>query len=144
MNFYQRCSVFSPALVRLLARNRKHGKAMTNTEIFLRASHLTPFFIESISQCTSWKGIDLDNIRDFTCACNVDLTDTATMRRMYDTLRKDTNFSRLIAHPEWDTYFKPLLIKWRKSYGVVTTTTPAGLWSPLRRLLIRLNPLIKV
>jgi hypothetical protein len=149
MTYYDRAASFKPALVRLLARDRRYGKAMTSDEVWLRCPTLARAEVEAISQSTSWKGIDLDHIREFTQACNVDLTDSATMRRMTDYLRKGAKgkgptFKYLVASPGWSDYFYPLLIKWRKSYGVVTADNPPGLWKPLRKLLIRLNPLIKV
>jgi hypothetical protein len=143
MTFYDRAAIFSPALVRLLARDGKYGEPLDTLRIQRDCNGLFSHFeIEALSQATSWKGIDIERMQAFTVACGIDLCDSKTMRRVTDYFRKDPTFKYLMRSKRWGDYYRPLLIKWRKSYGIVTATTPTGLWAPLRKLLIRLNPLI--
>jgi PhoPQ-activated pathogenicity-related protein len=141
MNFWERAKNFPPALVRLLARH-KHGKPLTTTEIWGRCCNLRTYHVDSISQLTTWDTVTLDNMRDFTQACGLDFCDTKAWRRAEDYLRHAPTFRYLHASPQWETYYKPLLIAWRKSHGKVTSAT--NVWPPLRTLLIRLNPLLEL
>jgi hypothetical protein len=142
MNFWSRAHNFPPALVRLLARH-KHGKPLTTAEITERSRvAVSTYTIESISGLTSWNRLTIDDMRDFTQACGLDFCDTKAWRRAEDYLRHAPTFRYLHASPQWETYYKPLLIAWRKSHGKVTSAT--NVWPPLRTLLIRLNPLLEL
>jgi hypothetical protein len=56
-----------------------------------------------------------------------------------DYLKKNPTFNYLRKQKDWNGYYLPLLVTWRKSYPV---TPPADLWAPIRNLLIRLTPII--
>ena len=63
------------------------------------------------------------------------LSETQSAELMILQMRNDSNST------EWKTYWLPLMIRWRKSHGVVNKNST--LWPPLRDLLMRMNPLIK-
>jgi hypothetical protein len=154
MNFFQRTQSFPPILLRLLARH-KGGKPLTTHEIADRSgtgigtdvcsintdvcNRLSPLEVMEFSKQTSWKGIGALEMFAFMRGCNLMLDDTATMRRTLDYLRKNPNFEYLRANPDWDSYYRPLLITWRRSYEVV----PSNVCEPVRALIVRLSPMLK-
>ncbi len=140
--FYDRISRFPPCLVRLLARHETEYRPLTNTEIAARTNGvLGPWPVAVLSNTTSWDGIELAKLRAFTRACRCDFDNAKDMRRVEDYIRKSPTFRYVRLSPDYDQQFKPLFVSWRKSYGVIEPT--ADIWPPLRRLLIRLNPLLK-
>ncbi len=144
MTFWQRSEIYSPCLVRMLARKsggRGTGKRpMTWMEICDRST-LGPAQIEAVSQSTDWNQIELPLMQDFLIGCGVDFCDRSQMHRADEYLRSRPRFEHLHRSPEWKAYWLPLMIRWRKSHGDITKTS--DVWPPLRDLLIRLNPLLK-
>lgn len=134
--------IFPPILVRLLARDGKYGKAMTSERIAERANMLV-WDIEALAHSTDWSRVQFGYMTRFLGACNFDFDDTEQMRRVFDYLRKNPNLTHIRKSELWDDYYKPMLIRWRRSCGMVTDLQPWYYPPPLRALLIRLNPLLK-
>ena len=118
MTFYNRVDNLPPCLVRLLAR--KYGKAVT-TEQLAELLHWNTWTTEALSQRTDWEAVDIYDLCQFTRACGVDFCNPRQMRRIDDYLRKDPTFQYLRVHPNWETYFKPLLKKWRAAWRGTST-----------------------
>lgn len=140
MKLTERLEIFRPILVRLMARDGIYGGPMDNFDIARNAGMLEPA-VEAISRSIAWDGIEVYQMIHFCRACGIDMDNTVSLRRACDYLRKNPSFSHIRKTGAWETYYKPLMIKWRKSYGIVKPD--ADIWPPLRRLLIRLNPLLK-
>jgi len=134
LSITQKAERFPPILCRLLARKR-YGRPMTLLEI-AEASHMTPHEVESLSQSTTWEGVDIFRLKAFTSACGVDFDDSKQLRRAEDYLSKQPTFRYLRSSTEWTTYYLPLLKRLRRSYG---ESPSQKLWPPLRALLVRLN-----
>ncbi len=137
MTFFERSQSFPPILVRLLARH-KGGRPLTEKEIAFGIDR--NHFVWWYSQHTDWKLINLPDALEFMRGCQIDFCNTAQMRRVDDYLRKEPNLEYLRKSPEWDNYYKPLLIRWRSSYP----TIPDNIHKPVRDLLVRLTPILKV
>lgn len=143
MNFYQRSSIFTPCLVRLLAR-KKGGRPLTQAEIY-QASGLSGLRIALISEMTSWDQVDLPTMRAFTTACGIDLCNRQQLKKAVTYIKfcarpRSMAFEYLRRDPLWLDYYRPLIDTWRSSYG--TVTKQSDIWPPLRALLMRI-PLIK-
>lgn len=136
--FWAKTEIWTPPLCRMVAR-KKRNVPMSVLDIADASLKLTPAQVESISQSTEWSHIDVETMRDFVTACGIDFCDWAQMHRACEFIRSKPGFSHLRRSPEWKTYWRPLMIRWRKSYGVVTPKS--DIWPPLRDLLIRLKPL---
>lgn len=145
MTFIERTDIFSPPLVRLLARE-KNGKPLT-TAVIAGMSGLSPHRVELIAETERWDDIRFEDMCRFLFGCGLKgLDDGKTLHRLYCYLRfagrpKTIPFRYLRNDPSWKTYYLPLIIKWRKSYGDITNQP--NIYRPLRQLLLRLTPLIK-
>lgn len=135
--FFQRADDFKPILVRLLAR-RKHGPPLTTLEIAMKAGRL-PAIIEKISWSSDWD--DIQTMKLFVDACEVNFESARQMNRVYYYLRNKPNFEYLRTHKEWKTRWLPMMIQWRNCYPLKLADDPK--WKPLRDLLTRLNHLHK-
>jgi hypothetical protein len=62
------------------------------------------------------------------------------MHRASEYLKSRPTFEHLRRAPEWKSYWLPLLVRWRKSYGFVNKNH----WPPLRDLLIRMSAILPV
>jgi hypothetical protein len=150
MNFFQRTQSFPPILLRLLARH-KGGKPLTCHEIAERSGQpldicntLSTMEVMEMAKQTNWKGIGALEMFSFMRGCNLMLDDTATMRRVSDYLRKNPNFEYLRVSPDWESYYKPLMIIWRSSYGDGHISgQPLPTYPPVRELVKRLTPIMK-
>lgn len=138
MTFWQRSKLFSPALIRLLARSKRYGAPISAVEIAQR-SGLHRVMVEGISQNCDWESIDLPTMQLFTQACHFDFCATADMRRAEDYLRRKPSFRHLRTSPDWKSFYLPLMTTWRRSYPPVP---PSDTWPPIRNLLVRLNYLL--
>jgi hypothetical protein len=141
ITFWQKSEIYSPALCRLMAR-KKGGKPMTTLDICNAATSLTPAQVESISQSTDWSHIDIVTAEDFLKAVSMDFCCWADMHRASEYLKSRPTFEHLRRAPEWKSYWLPLLVRWRKSYGFVNKNQP--IWPPLRDLLIRMSAILPV
>lgn len=141
MTFWQRSEIYTPILCRLMAKD--DGKA-ASSELLSRACHpsvqMTPHEIHLLSQSESWNSIPLATMRSFLHACNLDFCNPAQMHRADEYLRRNPTFRYLRADPLWESYYLPLLKRWRASYGKVTAESE--IWLPVRKLLIRLTPIM--
>ena len=140
MNFWQRCESFPPILVRLLARTKPHGPPMNTKELTARLRS-NEFYVESISSERSWCMVQFQMIQDFTTACNLDFCNVSQMRRLDNYLRAGATLRHLRVHPQWATYWMPMLINWRRAY--TADVSKLNLHPPVKALLARLTPLLK-
>ena len=116
MTFFTRAKQYPPLLVRLMAR-RDH-KPMSNMDV-VEWSGLPLDMVWDISTKMSWDGVDLETLRKFTVACNMDFTSSKQMRRADDYLRKQpVTWQYLRKSPHWKNQFEPLtiiLLRWGES-----------------------------
>ena len=140
ISFWKKTEIYSPALCRLMAR-KKGGRPMGTLDICNAATSLTPAQVESISQSTDWSHIDIGAAEDFLKAVRMDFCSWADMHRASEYLKSKPTFEHLRKSPEWKSYWLPLLVRWRRSFGFVNKNQP--IWPPLRDLLIRLTPIMK-
>jgi hypothetical protein len=129
--FFTLLERYPPVLVRLLARRNRQT---ITTERIASDMGVTPMYALQISSRHDWRGLSIDNFMGFTCACNLDLTNTGDVNRVETYLRKNQGrpmFKYLTRDPEWKTYYLPLLVNWRKSLD----TIPKALPEPIQRLL---------
>jgi hypothetical protein len=145
MNFFAASQSFPPILCRLLARH-KGGSPLTNLEIAVASwrdcafeGRLNSFDIFTISKRCSWDEIPFADAVSFMRGCGIMLDDAKAMRRVTDYLRKKPNLEYLRRSPEWESYYRPLLVRWRSTYG---KEIPTGIYKPVRELLIRLTPIL--
>lgn len=146
MTFFERSQSFPPILVRLLARH-KGGRPLTSFEIAERSgvmpdvcNIISTVEVLEISKQWYWKGIGALEMFSFLRGCGLMFDDSKAWRRVTDYLRRSPNLEYLRKSAEWDSYYKPLLIRWRSSYP----TIPDNIHKPVRDLLIRLTPILKV
>lgn len=113
IDFWSRIERFPPILVRLLARTKPRGPALTTTEIAKR-SGLTANQVAAISEQVTWNGIDVYEMRAFLNGCNLNfVSDPASLDRIYSYLRKRPTWKFLRVHPQWREVFEPLLRRYR-------------------------------
>ncbi len=137
MNPVVRFQTFPPCLVRLLAR--RAGKALTDEQIS-RTGGLPVHLVDSFSWRTDWDSIPVTQALAFLAGCGLGLADTQAWRGAESYLRMRPTFRYLRASPEWESFYQPLLVHWRKSCGQVDDRSTV--WPPLRALLLRLTPLL--
>jgi hypothetical protein len=113
MAYLERVLNFPPVLVRLLAR-RRYGAPLTTEEIALASGALSSAEVEAISRETSWRGIRYDDALAFQRGCGIEFH--KSMRRVNDYLAKRPSFQYLRTSPDWESYYKPLLVAWRRAY----------------------------
>lgn len=97
--------------------------------------------IEAISTSTNWKGIRLLDAIAFMRGCGLLLDDTKAMRRLDDYLSRKPSLAYLRRSPDWESTYKPMLIRWRNAYPRVITPECQP-HKHLRQLLTRLTPLL--
>ena len=118
MNFWEKTERFSPCLCRLLARTTPNGPPVTNEALAVKLK-LPVYQVVALSQQLDWSGIDLPTMRRFIEACGVDFEDPATYQRMVVYMRGKKvkghriapPFSYLRSHQEWESFFKPLTLR---------------------------------
>lgn len=137
MNFFNRLQIYSPILVRLLARHR--GKPMGWQQICNASPYLTPPQVEYISQATSWETVQVADMREFLLATGCDFTDYEQMKRLDNYIMSRPKLRHLQNSSDWTAYYRPMLIKWRKSVHPEKVE-----WEPMRQFIIRLTPLTKI
>lgn len=145
MNFTERLQCFPPILCRLLAR--VDGRPKTFDQIAHDSgampdiiNMLSPGEIASISRLTNWKGFSVHQALALQRGTVGTFDNTQAMRRLDNYLRHRPTFAYLRRSPEWETYYKPLLIHWRNCYPY--NITPTDMPHPhLRQVLNRLTPL---
>lgn len=118
--FWRRVRRFSPILCRLLARHR-YGPPLSTEEI-VRRSGLSALIVAALSEAIDWTGVDLETFRRFTQACGVDPTNAQEMRRIESYLSKrPVRFKYLKKSPQWETLYKPLMLRWQQSIALGPT-----------------------
>lgn len=114
-NFWGKLDHFPPILIRLLARHPK-GKPLTTSELANRGA-LSAFYIEALSQLTTWDMVPLAHIKEFFRICQIDLENPAQFKRVTVYLkgkvingqRRPPSFPYLRKDPQWETFYRPLL-----------------------------------
>lgn len=112
MKFWKKIDRFPPVACRLLARH-KYGKPLSSQEIAV-SSGLSILRVEAISDQTSWRGIDVLELRAFTEACGIHLEDHAKMKRIEQYIARAPKFTYLKRSSLWESYYAPLFRKWIK------------------------------
>ena len=120
--FYTRIDKYPPVLVRLMARKPRgtgsgNGTKPLSTDEIAESSGLSYSLVEGLSHSTTWSGVDVYTVRDFTVACGVDFTNPLHMKRLAQYLQKRGAFHYLRKHEDWDSYYSHLVDLWRKSYA---------------------------
>lgn len=133
-DFHQLCRRYPPVLVRLLAR--RNGRALTTAQI-AGAAGLRLHAAEAAFSESSWDHLPLATVRNLTRACALDFTRRTEVNRAECYLRKNGGkpaFKYLVQSGEWQTYYLPLLVSWRRSMTVISDDLP----KPIRKLLEKL------
>lgn len=108
MTIWNKLEKFPPVLIRLLAR--KGGEAMTDREIVAASNgNLDLADVRRLSYLVSWEDVGLAQLRVFCLACNADLDDRITFRRL-NRYMKDPKFEHLRRSKQWPTFREMLEI----------------------------------
>ena len=145
MKFTDRLRCFPPILCRLLAI--KDGRAPTANEIAEASGQMPDITnllstgeVITMSKLTNWKGVGIHEALAFqrgTVGC---FDDRLAMRKLDDYLAHKPQLGYLRRSEDWESYFKPLLIRWRSTYPY--NICPGDMpHAHLRQLLNRLTPL---
>lgn len=119
MTVWTRADRLPPILIRLLAR-RRSGPPLSDLEIAER-SGLPLFTVATLSQCTSWEGVDLPTMRKFLAGCGLDFTQYRVWNRVMAYLKSPVgNFKYLRTHPLWKTHYEPLMLRWHRTLAQPT------------------------
>ena len=115
---YERIDKYPPVLVRLMARKPRangngNGTRPLTTEDIADRSGLPTSMVEGLSHATTWEGVDVYTVRDFTVACGVDFTNPLHMKRLAQYLQKRGAFHYLRKDEGWGTYYIHLVKIWR-------------------------------
>ena len=118
--FYERIDKYPPVLVRLMARKPRaagcgNGTRPLTTKEIANLSGLTVSMVEGLSHSTTWRGVDVYTVRDFTVACGVDFTNPLHMKRLSQYLHKRCAFHYLRKDRRWGDYYVYLVEVWRDS-----------------------------
>lgn len=136
LSFADKLNNFPPIFVRLLARNGRSGngcRPLTTAHISAR-SGLPPALVEGLSLTTSWQAVPCCQMLAFTAGCGLPLDHPRTVKRTLDYLRHQPNFDYLYHHPQWRTYYRPMLLTWGRHASHQT-----GLFSFIALLAKRLS-----
>ena len=120
--FYKRIDKYPPVLVRLMARKPRgvgsgNGTRPLSTSEIAKLSSLPVSMVEGLSHSTTWEGVDVYTVRDFTVACGVDFTNPLHMKRLAQYLQKRGAFHYLKKDKDWGNYYSHLVSIWRTSYA---------------------------
>lgn len=124
-SFWKRAQSFPPILVRVLARE-KWGRALTDIEIADRTVTgasglvtftLAPIEVARISECVSWKGIDIYDMHAYLIGCGIDFCNAKQMKRIDGYLRSkpNPNFKYLRTDKEWQSKWEPMIKRWMEN-----------------------------
>jgi len=141
MNAWDYCDNFPPILCRLLARVGKYGRPLTTDEIAKRGG-LTPMKVAVISELCNWSSVPVGEMRAFLRGCGFDFCNSEDMRRVSDYLRKNPALTYLRNSPEFKSYYKPLLIRWRDSWLQFVANGPP-IYPPVASLVLKVTVLLK-
>ena len=116
--FYERIDKYPPVLVRLMARKPRasgsgNGTRPLTTKEIADQSGLPSSMVEGLSHATTWRGVDVYTVRDFTVACGVDFTNPLHMKRLAQYLHKRGAFHYLRKAEAWGSYYIHLVRIWR-------------------------------
>ena len=139
LSFWDRAHIYTPPLVRMMAR--KNGQPMDFMDLCDKSVVLDPVTVETVTKSPSWDGVHFETMREFLAAAGMDFCDWPSMHRADEYIRNGPTFIHLRRAPDWKTYWLPLMIRWRKGYGIVSKTSPV--WPPLRELLMKTNLILR-
>lgn len=119
--FWATLDRYPPILLRLLAK-ASHSKPLSSLDIS-ELSGLSPVRVDALSQTLSWDDVPLSEFKAFQIGCKIDLNNPNQLRRVQTYTngkmcyghRRPPSFLYLRAHPEWKSYYLPLLQRWLKS-----------------------------
>lgn len=118
-SFWDSSKLVTPIVARLLARDGPHGRPLSDAQIS-KASGLSMDQVFMVSHMTSWIGIDSPTQEKFLTGCRIDLFNCVVMRRVkrylgWPKFKRRPVWKFLRTSPEWESKFKPLLIRYRNS-----------------------------
>ena len=111
LSFWEKLDRFPPIVCRLLARRKQASGgivAMTASEIASRGG-MTVCEVNSLSWLTSWEGVPMRQVRQFSLACGVDFCDRANMREHSAYVKRCASFKYLKKSPEWDSVYSHMI-----------------------------------
>lgn len=116
LNFWQLTKIITPVWARLLARIPR-GRPLTDAEI-ARASGLTVDRVFVIQHMTDWSNVSLVEAEKFLAGCGIDLFNSRNWERIKwyiprPGIKSPVTFKYLRISPEWETKFKPLMLRAR-------------------------------
>lgn len=122
LTFWEWSKIISPIWARLFAR-LPHSRPLTDLEI-AKASGLTVDRVFIIQHMTNWNYIGMVEAEKFLRGCGVDFCNAKQMDRIRGYIPKPgrkaaTTYKYLRLSPEWETKFKPLMLRARKSLAEV-------------------------
>lgn len=141
MKLIQRLDDVSPMLCRLMARKR-YGRPRSSKELSDLTGIALPV-IEAYSWSASWNDIPIASGFKFARACGIDFASTRSMNRAYAYLNKNPTFKYLRQDPQWETYYKPLLLAWYSSFNGRHRNKDSNVWPPIQKLLLRLDQMAR-
>lgn len=104
-----------PIAIRLLARRvtvGSHIVALTDAEIAQR-SGLSAADVKMLSWTVSWDDVTVSKMMKFTRACGVDFENRRSVASAIKLL-KTSPLAYLRRSPQWESFFKLLIIEWQK------------------------------
>lgn len=123
MNLWQFFDRHPPILIRLLAKRNKAEPL--STEEISRASGLSLYEVEVLSQSTSWDGIPLiPTAKAYLTGCKIDPTNRPQMKRLAvylagkttkEGVRLSPTWTYLRRNALWKTYYAPLVQRFLQS-----------------------------
>ena len=118
LNFWQTSWLISPIAARLVARI-PYGRPLNDAEISQRSGlALDRVFI--IQHLTDWSHVGFVEAERYLVGCGVDFCNRRQVDRVRAFLRRRPSWKFLRMSPEWETKFKPLLLRYRESLRTIT------------------------
>lgn len=125
LSFWDWTKLISPVWARLLARI-PHGRPLTDAEIALK-SGLTMDRVFLIQHMTDWSSVSMVEAEMFLRGCGINFCDSRQMDRVRWYLprpgkKTPVTFKYLRISPEWNTKYRPLMLRARASLDKITGT----------------------
>jgi hypothetical protein len=110
---------YPPCACRLFARTRgRKPRVLTTEEVAERAGLAVPVVL-ALSEMDNWQDVTIGQMRAFAGACGLDFGNRTVMKQQnyYLSLKTNGKWSYLRRSPDWETYYLPLLMKWKECYA---------------------------
>lgn len=113
-SFWKLTHRFPPCLVRMLARHQR-GPLKTDEEI-AKDGGLHSVMVRLLSSATDWDHTELGLMRRYLQGCGIDFENRIKMKRLHEYISRHPRLLYLRNDPEWESRWKPLLLKWRAAH----------------------------